>query len=303
MTGVNPDGSNDVYANDLRIIYFVLSICGLIFSSTILIILSKKLKKTKHSDTILTIVTLSIDCVASFGLLFRAIFTQYPYNILQVHFNWCVFDYFLNTHSLSFSGIALSILSAQRMLVILFNRRLSNWIWISMLLIIISIPWGMAIYHIVYSNVQLSAIKVFCIGKTIDKGNPIYLILIIYTVVSYLITIISYISIIIFSCKQCLNHLNLNIDKQTVYRECRGIIFRSLLFLFSYMLTYSGRMYTWVYEYSTGKPRTWTMEYVSIILLSTSVVVNCLTVLYMNKEVNNEFIKFLVKLKSTLYRQ
>jgi hypothetical protein len=241
--------------------------------------------------------------VASFGLLFRAIFTQYPYNILKVHFNWCVFDWFWNAHSLLFSGFALSILSAQRVLVIIFNRRLSIWFWIVILLILIFAVWGLGVYLIVNNNIQLSIIGVLCVLRNNAITKPYYLTLIISTISTYLITIISYLSIIIFSCKQCLNQLNLNIDKQTVYRECRGIIFRSLLFLISYMLIYSGRIYTWLYEYSTGIPRTWTMEYVSIILVSSSVVVNCLTVLYMHKDINNELIKYLFKLKLTVYCQ
>jgi hypothetical protein len=301
MTDLNSNDSNKVYANALRNIYFVLSICGLAFSSMLLIILGKKLKKNSHSDTILTIITVSIDYIACFGLLFRAIFTQYPYNILQVHFNWCAFDWFLNTNSLSFSGISLGILSAQRVLVIIFNRRLGIWVWINILLIPIFIIWGLGIYLIVHDNINLSIIKVLCVPKINVITKPFYLTLITFTLSAYVITIISYISIIIFSCKQCLKQLNLNVDKQVVYRECRGIIFRSLLFLISYMLIYSGRIYTWIYEYSTGKPRTWTMEYVSIIQVSSCVVVNCLTVLYMHKDINNDLLNFLFKLKSTIY--
>jgi hypothetical protein len=66
------------------------------------------------------------------------------------------------------------------------------------------------------------------------------------------------------------------------------------------MLIYSGRIYCWFYQIITGEPRTWTMDYVSNIQVSTCVVVNCLTILYMNKEVNTDFTNFLVKFKKGL---
>jgi hypothetical protein len=241
--------------------------------------------------------------MASFGLLFRAIFTQIPYNILKAHYSWCSYDTFLNSFMLLFSGCSLSVLSVQRMLLVVFNIQMNIWFWLVIVIILIIILWGQLIYLIYCNNIQISIIGVFCVVKNSPMAKLFYLTVLVYTISAYLITIISYLSIIVFSCNQCLNQLNLNIDKQIVYRECRGIIFRSLLFLIPYMLIYSGRIYTWIYEYSTGKPRTWTMEYVSTIQVSTCVVVNCLTILYMHKEVKNDFIKLLIKLKTIIYYQ
>ncbi|KXN65639.1 hypothetical protein CONCODRAFT_12709 [Conidiobolus coronatus NRRL 28638] len=124
MADINPNDPNKVYTNALRIIYFVLSICGLMFTSILLLILGKRLKKAKHRDIILTIIAVFVDCLSSCGLLFRAIFTQYPYNILKEHYYWCAFDGFLNAHMLIFSGFALSLLSAQRMLYLHFGGKL-----------------------------------------------------------------------------------------------------------------------------------------------------------------------------------
>ncbi|KXN68353.1 hypothetical protein CONCODRAFT_9388 [Conidiobolus coronatus NRRL 28638] len=110
MADLNSSDPNEAYVNALRIIYFVLSICGLIFCSTLLLILSKKLKKSKHSDVILTIIAVFVDCVASGGFLFRAIFTQYPYNILKIHSNWCVYDAFINSLFVNYSGFILELI-------------------------------------------------------------------------------------------------------------------------------------------------------------------------------------------------
>jgi hypothetical protein len=303
MVEVNPYDPSGIYANALRIIYYVYSILGLIFTSTLLIVLYKKQKKSKSSDTILTIVAVSVDCVASGGLLFRAIFSQYPYNILKEHPGWCSYDTFVNSLFLSFSGYILSIVSIQRMLIIVFNLRISIWIWLLIAILISFTIWGQTIYQIVNENIQLSIIEVFCYGKNNAMGRPIIITLVVYTLATYFITIISYISIIIFSCKQCLKQLDLNLDKSIVYKECRVIVFKSLFFLIPYILIYSGRLYCWLYEFATGNTRTFTMEYVSIILVSSCVVVNCLTILYMNKKVNTDFINFLKRLRSIFHYQ
>jgi hypothetical protein len=301
MVEVNPYDPSGVYANALRIIYYVYSILGLVFTSTLLIVLYKKQKKSKSGDIILTIVTVSFDCVASGGLLFRAIFSQYPYNILKEHLGWCSYDTFINAAFLSFSGFILGILSLQRMLIIVFNLRISIWVWLVIIILMIFIVLGQTIYQIINENIQLSIIGVFCYAKNNSMGKPLFLNLVIYTLATYFLTIISYISIIIFSCKQCLKQLDLNLDKSVVYKECRVIVFKSLLFLIPYMLIYSGRLYCWLYEFSTGSPRTFTMEYVSIILISSCVVVNCLTILYMNNNVNTEFVNFLKKSRSIFH--
>jgi hypothetical protein len=301
MTEVNSYDPSGVYANVLRIIYYVYSILGLIFTSALLLVLYKKQKKSKSSDIILTIIAVSVDCIASGGLLFRAIFTQYPYNILKEYLGWCSYDTFINAAFLSFSGFILGIVSLQRMLIIVFNLRVGIWTWLIIIISMIFIVLAQTLYQIINGNIQLSIIVVFCYAKNNDMGKPLFLILVVFTLATYFLTIISYISIIIFSCKQCLKQLDLNLDKSVVYKECRVIVFKSLLFLIPYMLIYSGRLYCWLYEFSTGTPRTFTMDYVSIILISSCVVVNCLTILYMNSNVNTEFIIFLKKPSSIFH--
>ncbi|KXN64869.1 hypothetical protein CONCODRAFT_13771 [Conidiobolus coronatus NRRL 28638] len=235
--------SSDIYVNSLRILYFILSIVGLIFTSILLYTLISKLKKNKHSDIVLTTIAVSVDCVASGGLLFRAIFSKYPYNIFQVHYNWCAYDTMLNNTALTYSGYVLSVLSVQRMLLIVFNIRLSIIIWLLIEAVLYFLLSSQLLYHIIINNVTVSAVEIFCLVKNVPSANPFFVTILVCTTTTYILTIISYISIIIFSCKQCLKQLDLNLDKSTVYRECRTIIFKSLFFLIPYMLIYSGRIY------------------------------------------------------------
>jgi hypothetical protein len=301
MINFNPEDPDGSYICALRIIYFILSISGLIFACILLFILTKKLKKNINSDTILSMIAVLVDFLASSGLLFRAVFTKYPYNILQYHFNWCAYDMILNTHMLVFSGYVLGVLSFQRMLLIVFNRKISIWFWLILVFILNSVCWSQIILQIVNNNIAISKVEVFCNSKNNSTALMYKWVSLICMALTYSMTIISYVFIIVFSCKQCLKQLDLNLEKSVVYKQCRTIIFKSLCYLIPYMLIYSGRLFCWAYEYATGNPRTWMMEYVSIMLVSTSAVVNCLTVLYMNKEINKEFLELIYKFKLTYH--
>jgi hypothetical protein len=290
--------STKVYIGALRIIYLICAIGGLIFTNLILFILIKILRKNRHPDIILTILAISIDCIASGGFLFRAIFTQVPYNILEVHYSWCAYDVLVNNLFITYSGYILSVLSIQRMLLIVFNIRINIIAWVAIAVILCLISWTQALIQSIKGFATLSMLKTFCLTKSSSPSSkPFYYTLLASTVLTYLITVISYLTIIAFSVKQCLKQLELNLDKSKVYKECRTIIFKSLFFLLPYMTIYFGRMFCWFYELSTGKLRTWNMEYISMALYSSSVIVNCSTILYMNKEVNKEFINLVINLK------
>jgi hypothetical protein len=292
---------NEVYVNSLRVLYFILSTAGLLFTSTLLIVLGKRIKKSRHSDVILTIIAVSVDCIASGGLLFRAIFSKFPYNIFQTHYNWCGYDVLVNNFTLTYSGYVLSILSIQRMLLIVFNIKFSIYIWLTFVVILYLVPWTQMLYHVIEHNIALSVIEDFCIVLNLPDSQIFYFSILVITMTTCILTVISYIGIIIFLCRQCLKQLSLNLDKSIVYKECRAVIFKSLFFLIPYMLIYSGRMYCWFYELITGNKRTRTMEYTSIVLLSTCVIVNCLTILYMHKEIKNDFVKLVLNIKKLFY--
>lgn len=297
MPGLTPTDSNEKYIQVLRIIYFILSILGILFTSILLIILTKKLKKSSHNDIILTILTVSVDSVSSGGLLFRAIFTQYPYNILKEHFRWCAYDTLVNNFSITYSGYILGILSVQRMLLIIFNIKISIYYWLLISAILYILVWSQILYHTIINNVFLSIVEVFCLIRGGPDAKTFFITIVTCTMVTYILTIISYIAIMIFSSRQCLKQLTLNLERSLVYKELRTVILRSLIFLITYIIVYSGRVYCWLYEMSTGKTRTFTMEYVAIILQSSSVIVNCFTVLYMNRDISRDFIDFVVRFK------
>jgi hypothetical protein len=292
----NLDESKEYYILILRYVFLVCSILGLLFSSLLIYLLAKRAKIRMHTDIILTIISVFVDSIASGGLLFRSIFTAYPYNILSVHFGWCAYDHIVNSFILLYSGYIISILSLERMLLIVFNIKISIYFWLFLVISLYLIPAIQLVYSVVINSFVLSPLTLNCITLSSPSTKPLLTTVFIFGLTTYLITIISYAFIIAFSYKQCLNQLSLNIEKDVVFRQCRVIIIKSLLYLIPYMLMYSGKIYCYFYEISTGLRRTWIMEYVATLLSALSPIVNCLTVLYMNKQVNKDFIDFISRI-------
>jgi hypothetical protein len=273
--------------------FLITGLLGLAFTSILGWILIKKIRKSKHEDTILTLMTVIFDFLASFGLIFRSIFTQVPYNILKYHPGWCAYDALVNSFMPVFSAVSLSILSLERVLLIVFNLKFNIFVWIGLFLIITLIPFCHCIYITVMGYQILSQLEVVCTYKMNSDTSKNYIISIITSLGSFIVTCACYILLIWFSSKQCLKQLELNIDKSKVYAEFRTILAKSLLFMIPYVILYSAKPYCWIYEWVTGARRTFTMEYTANIMYSFTVIVNCLTVLFMNKEIGKEFFKFI----------
>jgi hypothetical protein len=296
----NLNDSKEYYISILRYVFLVCSIGGLIFSSLLIYLLVKRAKAKIHSDIVLTIISVLVDSIASGGLLFRSIFTVYPYNMLSAHLSWCAYDYIVHTFILVYSGYIISVLSLERMLLIVFNVKVPIYFWLLLSLSLYLIPAIQVVYNYAVNNFGLSPLTLNCITISSPNSKPLLQTLLILGIITYFTTILSYLSIIIFSCKQCLNQLNLNMEKAVIFKQCRMIIFKSLFFLIPYMVMYSGKIYCWFYEISTGLKRTWDMEYIATLLSALTVIINCLTVLYMNKQVNKDFVDLILPIKKLI---
>ncbi|KXN64761.1 hypothetical protein CONCODRAFT_13971 [Conidiobolus coronatus NRRL 28638] len=139
----------------------------------------------------------------------------------------------------------------------------------------------------------ISQLEVLCAYQMNPDTNRFFLITIIVALGAFLVTCACYILLIWFSSKQCLKQLELNVDKSKVYAEFRTILAKSLSFMIPFVILYSARPYSWIYEWATGTRRTFTMDYIANIMYSLTVIVNCLTVLFMNKDIGKEFFKFI----------
>ncbi|KXN64856.1 hypothetical protein CONCODRAFT_13795 [Conidiobolus coronatus NRRL 28638] len=218
----------------------ICGLIGLILNSLVLSVLVSKLRKRgAHTDVKICTLVASTDLLASMGILFRSIFTKFPYNIIKVHPGWCKFDVLI-TIMLNCSGYTLGVMSAERCLLICFNIQLSILFW---LIIIFSIYLLMMIFTILSlaSDLQiLTSTQVSCVYNNIGIGYYGYIFSTILFVVSFISVLVSYFGIIVKKSKQCLNQINLNVPKNTVYKELTSTLVKSLINIVLYLLCFSG---------------------------------------------------------------
>jgi hypothetical protein len=281
-------------------------ICGFIgitVNTLVLIVLWKKLKKgNSHTDVKICTLVSFLDVLVSFGLIFRAIFTKYPYNLFKYVPFWCKFEALANTQIINCSGYTLGVISVERFFLICWNITFPNILWFIIIFLIISTAEIMGFIGM-YNNLQyLTATEVTCAVLPVEFGYYCYIITTVFFLISFITVILSYFSIMAIKAKQCYNQINLNIPKDTVYAELRSTIFKSLVYIMLYILVFSAKFYTLCYAMITGKKRTLPMDTASIILLSYSPTVNALILVYMNQNVRTDFIVLIKSIKSKIFR-
>jgi hypothetical protein len=281
-------------------------ICGFIgitVNTLVLIVLWKKLKKgNSHTDVKICTLVSFLDVLVSFGLIFRAIFTKYPYNLFKYVPFWCKFEALAITQIINCSGYTLGVMSVERFFLICWNITFPNILWFIIIFLIISTAEIMGFIGM-YNNLQyLTATEVACAVLPVEFGYYCYIITTIFFLISFITVIFSYFSIMVIKAKQCYNQINLNIPKDIVYAELRSTLTKSLIYIILYIFVFSAKFYSLFYTMITGKKRTILMDALSIILISYSPSVNSIILLYMNHEVRKDFIKLLNSIKIMLFR-
>jgi hypothetical protein len=286
---------------DIMLINF--GICGLIgftFNSLVLCVLVSKLRKHgAHTDVKICTFVASSDLLASMGILFRSIFAKFPYNIIKVHPNWCKFDGLI-TIIMNCSGYTLGVMSAERCLLICFNIQLSIWFWLIVILGIYLIMMILTISSIVYDSQILTSAQVSCVYNNIGVGYYGYLFGTLFFIISFISVLVSYFGIIVTKSKQCLNQINLNVPKETVYKELRSTLIKSLINVTLYLFCFSGKLYGLLYLLIYGLNRPMMVEVVSQSMVCWSSAVNAIVLLYMNTEIRNSFIALIKRFKFSL---
>ncbi|KXN64857.1 family A G protein-coupled receptor-like protein [Conidiobolus coronatus NRRL 28638] len=275
----------------------VCGLTGLILNSLLLCVLVSKLKKRgAHTDVKICTFIAFADILASIGILFRSIFTKFPYNIIKVHPGWCKFDGLISV-IMNCSGYTLGVMSVERYLLICFNIQLSIWFW---LIVIFSIYLLMIILTIlsIASDLQvLTSTQVSCIYSATGVGYYGFLFGTILFVASFISVLVSYFGIIVKKSKQCLNQINLNVPKNTVYKELTSTLVKSLINIAIYLLCFSGKLYGLFYTLVTGSKRPMVVEIFCQSIICWSVVVNPIILLYMNTEIRNSLTTMLKGVK------
>ncbi|KXN73546.1 hypothetical protein CONCODRAFT_3508 [Conidiobolus coronatus NRRL 28638] len=191
-------------------------------------------------------------------------------------------------------------MSVERFLLVCFNVQLPFYFWLMLIGLNIIPECCLVIACAATGLFTLTKLKMYCalVPKGIGYATMMLATVSFYT--SFASVIISYLGIMVFKYKQCLNQINLNIPKQQVYKECASTFTKSIINMGLYIFVFSGKIYCIAFEVSTGKPRTIIMDAVSSCLIASSMTINATTLLYMNQTVREDFFKLLSNLRAKI---
>ncbi|KXN68936.1 family A G protein-coupled receptor-like protein [Conidiobolus coronatus NRRL 28638] len=302
-SSLQPSVISDELRDGLLINTAIAGILGVLINSGVIWVLVKKLLKGKaHGDIKLCTFVAVTDIVISFGLIFRSIFAKYPYNIFKYHPNWCKVELGTTGQLLTYSGYSLAVLSIERFLLVCFNVKISVIFWFLCIAVCWLLQFIPAIIGISQDLQTLTKIEIYCTFLPQKAAYIAYIVALVLFLGSYIIIIICYAGITILKFKQCLNQLNLNIPKEKVYAEFRSTFLKSILNICIYQLVFTGKIYTIIYELTTGKKRWLMLDVVSNSLIIYTSVVNTLILLYMNQEVRKSYFDLLKSIKAKLFK-
>jgi hypothetical protein len=288
----------------LLINFGIAGFIGLTLNALLFYILCKDLIKRgskSHVDKkICTFIAITDICLSS-GLIFRSIFAQVPYNILKVHPNWCKLDVGVITQLMNCSGYTLGVMSIERFLLICFNTKLNQYIWFFAIFALWVTQYTVCFVCVLNGFQVLTVTEISCTFMVNETCISTFYSTAIFFIISFCSVIFSYTGIMIFKAKQCLNQINLNIPKDVVYMEFRSTLIKSLIYILVYIICFSGKCYTILFQLLTGRKRTILMDSVSQGLLAWSPMVNAIILLYMNEEVRLKFIKLLTSIKGKIF--
>jgi hypothetical protein len=280
----------------------ICGIFGFVINLIILTVLWRKFKKGKtHTDVKICSIVCFIDVLVSLGLIFRAIFVKYPYNILKYNANWCKFETVMVTVLMNCSGYVLGVMSIERFLLVCWNIQLPMVFWFILIILVIVTAQLFTIASVISDFQVLTITEVSCTVKVENLGYYCYFVSTTLFFISFIIVVLSYFSIMAVKAKQCLNQINLNIPKDTVYAELRSTLIKSCIYISLYILVFMTKFVTLAYSIIGGKKITLLMAVVSTILLSYSPLVNAIILLYMNQDIRVDFVNFIKSIKSKLF--
>jgi hypothetical protein len=290
--------------NGILINYGICGVLGILLNTLILAVLISKVKKGKaHVDIKLCLFIVSIDMVISIGMIFRSIFMKYPYNLIKYHDAWCKVEVLIMGQLLICSSYSLAVMAIERFLLICFNIKLSACFWFSFLALAWVIELSCGSICAYYNYNILTRTETYCTFSFTGVCRSGFIVNICIFYFSFFSVSICYFGIVTFKIKQCLNQIKLNVPKGIVYKELRSTLVSSFINILVYYLVFSGKLFVFTYELSTGKKRKLLLDVVSLMLISYTCIANAIILLFMNLEVRKNFFMLLKNAKFRLFNQ
>jgi hypothetical protein len=276
------DIDNKGYKDGLVIQSLIFGILVLFLSSFILSQLVNK-KKPRHIDTILSAITVTICLLGSIFNIIRGILIKWPYNIFAYIPETCIGEYLLASQFNLIIVYPISLLSLERLLLIIFNLKFKDIYWLFTLALFVLFHFILTCIVCYQRNFVLSVVAFGCSIDPRSYWSFLTKYFIFAFILGFIVVTSSYITIIVVQYKRSIrSQLELNLDKSAVMRTNKKILIKASIIIICFIISYSGKISCWMYQWVTGNRRPWILDYLATFLLLMHNFTNCLIVIYMD---------------------
>jgi hypothetical protein len=277
----------------------LLGVAGIVLAIPVICILLKSNIKKLHSDLIMSGILCFNNLIISISLFFTSIFILCGYNAIVYNDYLCDIQLITMVIPLVTNSYVISLISVERCLLIVYNIKLSNLIYILSTFILFAIPMAFAIRGLTISHTIISISGVYSlVSPAMSTKFPILAVYLGLGLISMVAVIASYINILVFRISHInQNRQNLNISKEEVFKQKLRIILKSVLILFLFIFNHSGKLWVIFSDVILKIPRTFLVDAITVNLIIYSTVTDVTLLLVMNIEIRKKFWKFF-KLKS-----
>jgi hypothetical protein len=273
----------------------ILGIAGTILTVPVICIILKSNLKKLHSDLIMSCILCANNLIISISLFFTSIFILCGYNAIVYNDYLCDIQYITFSLPLLINSYIIGLISVERCLLIVFNIKLTNVVYLIASFILFALPFAFALRGVILGHALVSIAGIYAISSpAMSTKFPISAVYIGLGLISMATVIISYLLILIFRISHLnRNRVNLNISKEEIFQQKLRIILKSILILFIFIFNHFGKLWALISDVILKLPRTLLMDAVTENLLIYSVVTDVTLLLVMNNDIRQKFLKFI----------
>jgi hypothetical protein len=272
----------------------ILGVAGCVLTVPVIYILSKSNFKKIHSDLIMSGVLCFNNLIISISLFFTSIFILCGYNAIVYNNYLCDAQFITFVIPLVINSYIISLISVERCLLIVYNIKLSNLVYIISTFVLFAIPIGFALRNITVDHTNISIAGVYAIvSPAMSTKFPVLAVYLGLGLISIVVVIVSYIKILIFRILYLnQNRQTLNISKEEIFKQKLRIILKSVLILSAFIFNHSGKLWVLFSELVLKIPRTFLVDAITENLIIYSTITDVTLLLVMNIEIRKKFWKF-----------
>jgi hypothetical protein len=272
----------------------ILGVAGCVLTVPVICTILKSNLRKLHSDQIMSGVLCFNNLVISISLFFTSIFILCGYNAIVYNDYLCDIQISTMVIPLLINSYIIGLISFERCLLVVYNIKLSNFIYIISAFILFAIPMAFLIRGLILDHTIVSMSGVYAMASPgMSTKFPILAVYLGLGLISMIAVIASYINILIFRISHLnQNRQNLNISKEEIFQEKLRIIVKSLIILSAFIFNHSGKLWVLFSELVLKIPRTFIMDAVTENLLIYSTITDVTLLLVMNLEIRKKFWKF-----------